>query len=107
MGKKEDGYLKKFVKAVEQRFKPDKIILFGSRARGDFLEDSDYDILIVADYFSKMLYPQRVTEALEELKDPLDVELICLTPEEFSKKSKQITIIAEAVREGKELLAKA
>ncbi len=25
----------------------DKIILFGSRARGDFKEDSDWDILIV------------------------------------------------------------
>ena len=28
-------------------YKVDKIILFGSRARGDFNDDSDYDFLIV------------------------------------------------------------
>jgi hypothetical protein len=30
---------------------PDKIILFGSRARGDYNEDSDYDILILKSHF--------------------------------------------------------
>jgi len=33
--------------AKEMNIKIDKIILFGSRARGDYREDSDYDILIV------------------------------------------------------------
>ena len=30
---------------------PDKIILFGSRARGNHSEDSDYDILILKSHF--------------------------------------------------------
>jgi len=33
--------------AKEYNVEIDKIILFGSRARGDFREDSDWDILIV------------------------------------------------------------
>ena len=33
--------------AKEMNIEIDKIILFGSRARGDYREDSDYDILIV------------------------------------------------------------
>ena len=33
----------------KQNIKVHKIILFGSRARGDFKEDSDWDILVVVD----------------------------------------------------------
>jgi len=33
--------------AKEMNIEIDKIILFGSRARGDYREESDYDILIV------------------------------------------------------------
>ncbi|MEM5821162.1 MAG: nucleotidyltransferase domain-containing protein [Candidatus Aenigmatarchaeota archaeon] len=33
--------------AKEMNIEIDKIILFGSRARGDYREDSDYDLLIV------------------------------------------------------------
>jgi len=33
---------------IVERFDPEKVVLFGSRARGDAREDSDYDILIVA-----------------------------------------------------------
>ncbi len=31
------------------RFAPQRIVLFGSRARGDFGESSDYDLLVVVD----------------------------------------------------------
>jgi predicted nucleotidyltransferase len=33
-----------------------KIILFGSRARGDFTEDSDYDTLIIVDKKDRNIY---------------------------------------------------
>jgi|GEM_PF-3640618 len=39
--------LDKIIKAILQVIIPDKIILFGSQARGDAKIDSDYDILIV------------------------------------------------------------
>ena len=35
--------------AKQHNIKIDKIILFGSRARGDYKEDSDWDILIVTE----------------------------------------------------------
>ena len=43
---------------------PDKIILFGSQARGDYCEDSDYDILILKSQFKnrrKTLNDLRIT----------------------------------------------
>ncbi len=36
-------------RAVEDSVHPDRVILFGSRARGDFNADSDIDLLIVTD----------------------------------------------------------
>lgn len=39
--------LKLVVDRIVSGFAPDKIILFGSRARGDFNDDSDYDLLVL------------------------------------------------------------
>lgn len=53
---------------------PDKIILFGSYARGDFTADSDLDFLVilpeVKDRFSEML---RLRDVLTPLHFPTDV----------------------------------
>ena len=46
MTKIEDPILKKIVEQVLQHCKPQKIVLFGSRARGDYREKSDYDISV-------------------------------------------------------------
>jgi predicted nucleotidyltransferase len=35
------------VRRIAERFSPDKIILFGSRARGDACPDSDIDLLVL------------------------------------------------------------
>ena len=39
--------IRKFAREVGERFRPDKIILFGSRAYGTPTEDSDVDLLVV------------------------------------------------------------
>ncbi|MDK2371894.1 MAG: nucleotidyltransferase domain-containing protein [Candidatus Korarchaeota archaeon] len=42
--------LRKLVNRIRERYRVYAIILFGSRARGDWLPHSDYDLLIVADF---------------------------------------------------------
>jgi len=42
-----DPVLRRIVEIIVKEIDPDKIILFGSRARGDYKEDSDYDILVL------------------------------------------------------------
>ena len=39
--------LDEMVRRIVGEFQPQRIILFGSRARGDAEEDSDYDLLII------------------------------------------------------------
>lgn len=71
--------------------------LFGSRARGDFLEESDWDILIVSSDFDNIPFPDRATFVLKKL--PLRrVELLCYTEEESKQKSEEIGIVKEALK---------
>ena len=42
-----DGVLAEAVRRLAEALQPDRIYLFGSRARGDATDDSDYDFLVV------------------------------------------------------------
>jgi len=105
MGRRKIKELEQFIKKVQKRFGPAKIILFGSRARGDFLKTSDWDILIVSEAFAKYDFHARIVEVLKLIGKPMNLEIICLTPEEFELKRKQLSIIRVADREGVELYA--
>jgi predicted nucleotidyltransferase len=76
--------------------------LFGSRARGDYLEESDWDIMIVSPEFAGIPFPERATIFLRKV--PLRrVELLCYTEEEFQGRVMELGIVAEAAK-GKRLV---
>ena len=89
-----------FARRVRAAFKVDKIIFFGSRVRGDHLIDSDYDFIIVSDDFKGLPFTRRMTLMYEFWDSPLPIEPLCYTKEEFERKSNQISIVRDAVREG-------
>ena len=43
---KEQGILNNVIKIIRNSFDPDKIILFGSRAKGNFHKNADFDLAI-------------------------------------------------------------
>jgi len=97
----------KLVRRIVERFRPEKIILFGSYARGTAGEDRDADILVVMPVKgSKRKKATEIDVALVGLDLPVDV--IVVTPEE-SERNKNIigTIIYPALKEGKVLYEKA
>ena len=79
---------------------PERVILFGSRARGDHCATSDYDMLIVADAFRGVPWAERAGRVMLLWDLPLDLEAICLTPEEFARRSGDLTVVGVAAREG-------
>jgi len=75
------------------------VYLVGSRARGDYLEDSDIDLVLIVDGVKHLNALQR----MELFKDSLEpsVEMLIYTPEEWN--SNNSTWIAELRREAKEM----
>lgn len=96
------------IKATVRSFLPDaKVLLFGSRARGQATKDSDYDLLIVTnDTFAprvKMDWESKIRKALvSALKVPFDV-IIASHKEVNEKKDLTGHIVQYAVREGVEI----
>lgn len=95
------------VSRIVERFRPEKIILFGSHARGTAGTDSDADILVVMPVKgSKRKKATEIDVALVGIDLPVD--LIVVTPEELERNKNQIgTIIYPALKEGKVLYERA
>src|SRR5213594_2671500 len=75
--------IKEIVRRIVERFDPERIILFGSHARGRPGPDSDLDLLIVMAVSGSRREKQlEVRLALHEFRIPKDV--IVTTPEEFA-----------------------
>lgn len=105
MGGKTDPKIIDFVKRAKKKYKLEKALFFGSRARGDHFNTSDYDIIFVSHDFAGIFFTQRIARMYEFWKHyPLEIEPLCYTPEEFSKKAKEHGIIRTAIKEGKDLL---
>jgi predicted nucleotidyltransferase len=101
MGQRADYRIADFISQVRGSFKIEQAILFGSRARGDELIDSDYDVILVSPDFRGVFFSQRSALMYDFWTHwPLEIEPLCYTPEEFETKKKQIGIVSEAIEEG-------
>jgi predicted nucleotidyltransferase len=60
-------------------------ILFGSRARGDYLLSSDVDLIVISDDFAGTSFPQRMIFLHEHWELPYYLEGLPYTEEEFAR----------------------
>ena len=93
----------RFIRRLMNRYTLHKVILFGSRARGNNLKTSDFDFIIVSPDFEGIHFLKRMSSIYEYWDEHYDVEPLCYTPEEFEEKRREIGIVSEAVREGIEV----
>ncbi len=96
--------LERFLNRVKACFPLDRAIIFGSRARGDELVDSDYDLILVSEAFRSLGWTERATVVLEFWDLDVGLEVLCYTPEEFARKAAEIGTVSEALKEGRALL---
>lgn len=79
-----DEPLEKAIQIIIQVANPDKIILFGSRSRGDFKDESDYDIFILTkEVTDKRALTQSIYKSLYGIG--AGVDLIIESPERFDE----------------------
>jgi predicted nucleotidyltransferase len=98
--------IQRMVDLIVERFRPEKIVLFGSHARGDAGKDSDVDLLVIMPVKgSKREKRVEIRSALRGIRIPKDI--IISTPEEFEWRRRIVgTIEQPAARDGKILYAR-
>ncbi|MBI4167375.1 MAG: nucleotidyltransferase domain-containing protein [Candidatus Aenigmarchaeota archaeon] len=108
MGKKKTEEItkevRKFESAIKKNFFVDKIIIFGSAARGEMTRDSDVDIIVVSRRFGLKEHFTITPKLYDEwhLKQKIDypVDILLFNTKEFGKLKKEVSIVNEALREG-------
>ncbi len=98
--------IQKSVDQLAAKFRPERIILFGSQARGDADSNSDVDLLIITSISgSRRQMMIKMDRALRGFG--LARDIVILTPEEFERdKDISGTIARPAWQEGKTLYAR-
>ena len=93
--------VKEITRRIVQTVHPRRIILFGSRARGQAQADSDWDILVIAD--SNLPRHRRAAPLYGALSDiPVPVDILVYTPEEVEEwREVPQAFVTTATREGK------
>jgi len=78
--------LSQIVKTIRDKYRPEKILLFGSMARGDFREGSDIDMLIIKKSNKKRrVRSAEVLNAVKGVNRRLAFGPIVMTPDEFNQ----------------------
>ncbi len=97
--------LREIVRRIVNVAHPERIILFGSAARGEMTPDSDVDLLVVK---SGITHRGQLTEEIymNLIGVGQAVDVIVVTPEDIERYRDAVgLIIGPALREGRELYA--
>lgn len=97
--------LAEVIRRVVEAAEPERIVLFGSRVRGDFREASDFDLLIVkSGEFDKSETYKKLFRKLYGVAAAVD--LVIVTPEEARQYGDSaFAVIGSALREGRTIYA--
>lgn len=97
----------RFAESLRREIGAERVLLFGSRARGQERADSDFDFIVVSPAFTG-IEPARRSIGLWDLwyraggDAPLD--LLCITPDEFALARGRISLISSELPEAVDLL---
>jgi type I restriction enzyme S subunit len=103
-GALDESVLREIVRRIVAAVSPEKIILFGSAAKGEMGPDSDVDLLVVKANVHRRKTAQALHMRLRGI--PVSVDLIVATPEDLERHKDTIGLIyRSALREGKVIYA--
>lgn len=93
--------LTRMVEAL-RRLGAERVVRFGSHARGDFNEASDIDLLVILDTEQRMV--DRIERVLEAVDSEFTVKPLVYTPLEFERLKANRGVLIESIeREGRVL----
>ena len=94
--------IRKLSQKIVREFHPERVILYGSRARGHARRDSDVDLLVVMRYRGHSA--RMSAEILNRIEPEFAVDLLVRTPDEVRKRlAWRDPFLGEIIRSGKVL----
>jgi predicted nucleotidyltransferase len=92
--------LVRFLKRLKRELGVVEVYIFGSRAYGNPLLESDLDMIVVSEEFGKRSFIENM-ELLSRMWDgSFTVEMFPYTPEQLKKYAERKTVVSEALRKG-------
>lgn len=96
-----DEWIAKFRKEVLPHIiedtKPSRVLIFGSRVKGDPTDESDIDVIIVSSAFEGIPFVKRMEKMLKLARFRKHVDYLCYTPAEFERIKKSSSIVEDAM----------
>lgn len=92
--------IRKLARQIAKQFKPQKIILFGSYARGKPRPESDVDLLVIMD--TKLREVEQSIEICQQIDYMFGLDLIVYTPKHLKERVKMGDwFLRDILKEGK------
>jgi len=88
--------LRDFIVKVKNSLDCIEVYLFGGYARGNWLYDSDIDLIVASPVFKNLNMSERYVLIRRMLPSIVSVELLLYTPEEFEKMKRKSIVIQDA-----------
>ncbi len=82
---------------IIEEFHPKMVILFGSRITGEAREESDIDVIVVAETFKRIPFLKRMPMVVRKTKFPKHVDYMCYFPEEFDRIKETSSVVMDAL----------
>jgi len=98
-----EGYSKNSKAVCEEtgsKYHHQQAILTGSWATGTQREDSDVDLIIISDDFSKMPFSERLSYLHKKWTNKVPFEAFGYTKDEFRQMRQRSTYVRDAIRNG-------
>jgi len=94
--------IQNFVKQIAQNFSPEKVVLFGSYARGSASEDSDVDLLVIMPHNKRNI--EQSLDITRGIDRSFPLDLIVRKPDEIRKRLRLHDMFLTSILEEGEIL---
>jgi len=102
----DEKILQEIIKRIVEAVAPEKIILFGSAARGEIGPDSDLDFLVIRECDNERKMAWEIRRSLLEIRPIVPIDIIVVKPEVLNRHKDTIGYIYRpALREGRVVYA--
>ena len=95
-----ERFKKEAMPIVLRECQPEKVVLFGSRLKGEANEDSDLDVIVVSKVFENIPFIRRMAFMLKKVRFEKHIDFLCYAPAEFGRIQQTSAVLQDALQHG-------